>query len=215
MKPIPFVVCLIAVLAPQPGRADDYALIWQPSKASDTSYSARIGVRMPLTLAPSLGLDGGLVAGEGGAVVDAPVAAWGSIKLQEQSAPAGTVTQTATGRLDAVSGSASLTLNYYKKHIATPTLNIERRSAYAVSYDGSGGSWGGLRASQSIRVTRVRSGSSVLAEASTTDSLEKVNWGLAVEQRLGQQLTVKATLRDETGGEGAVAKLRADYRFRW
>jgi hypothetical protein len=197
------------------GLADDRPLIWQPIKNSDLAYSARVGVRMPVTLQPAAGVEVGLIAAEGGALVEAPVAAWGDMKLRDSTGAASVVSQVAGGRFNARSGSASLTMNYYEKHIATPLVDLERRSDYAVRYDGTAGAWAGLSTKQSVRLSQVRTGSSFVADASTADNFKRISWGLGLEQELVQGLVVNAVVREEIGGSKPAATFRAEYELRW
>lgn len=199
----------------RPVLADEKPLIWQPSRNSDTSYTARIGVRMPTVLAPAAGIEMGVVASDTGALVDTPMAAWGDVQLREVRTAASTLTRKAGARIDPRTGSTSLTMNYYEKYIATPTMDIERRSAYSVRYIGADAQWKGLEANHSLRLSRARTGSSAVATASTVDMFSDMTFGVGLEQKLGQNLTVKALVREHLGANDRSATVRADYSFRW
>jgi len=215
MKPLILSVLALMLTQAPHALAGDKPLIWQPTKNSDTSYTARIGVRMPTVLAPAAGVEMGVVASEGGAVVDAPVAAWGDLRLREYRTPASTGSRNAGARFNARTGSASLTMNYYEKYIATPSLDIERSSSYAVRYNGPAAEWKGVETSQSIRFSRVRSGSAAFVNASAADTFSNMTFGVGFEQKLGRNLTVKATVRERLGADDRSTLLRADYSFRW
>jgi hypothetical protein len=216
MRKLVFMAFGLAVLQVQPVSANEKPLIWQPTKNSETSYTARIGVRMPTVLAPAAGIEMGMVASsETGAFVDAPMAAWGNVQLREVKTTASTRTRRAGARLNPVNGSASLTMNYYEKHIATPTLDIERRSDYVVRYNGVEQEWKGLEANHSLRLSRAKTGSSAVATASSADMFSDMKIGVGLEQKLGDHLTVKALVEDRLGAHDRSATVRADYRFRW
>jgi hypothetical protein len=199
----------------RPAFADDRPLIWSPAKASDWAYTARMGIQLPVELKPAAGIDVGLVATEGGALVEAPVAAWGDVKLREAKGDAATKSHAAGARLNLVSGSASVTMNYHEKRIATSTFNIERRSSYTARYDGASGHWDRLAIDQTVRLTKVGTGSSLVADTSMANNFGHVSWALGVEQEVLESLTVKAAVRDASGRAKASATIRADVRFRW
>lgn len=195
--------------------ADERPLIWQPARNSDTSYTARIGARMPTSFSPAAGVELGMVTSDSGALVDMPMAAWSDVTLREDATAASTTSRAAGARFEPRRGNASLTLNYYEKYIATPAIDIERRNAYSVRYDGSDARWKGMEASQSIRVSQVRSGTSAFVKASAADGFEAISLNVGLEQKLGENFSFTASARRRSHADERSVAMRANYSFRW
>lgn len=215
MKTFSVLACLVLLSSAGHAAAGDRPLIWQPVKNSQSSYSARIGARMPTLFTTAAGVEIGLVTTDGGALVDTPMAVWSDMKLRESHTAGSTLSRTAGARFDPRHGNARLTLNYYERYIATPSIDIERRSGYSLRYDGTRAEWMGMDASQSLRISQVRSRTSVFAGASTADGLEAVTLNVGFEQKLGQHLSVSASAHEKLHAEGRSASVRADYSLRW
>src|SRR3546814_3269963 len=111
---------------------------------------------------------------------------WSDMKLRERHTAGSTLSRTAGARFDPRHGNARLTLNYYEKYIATPSIDIERRSAYSLRYDGASAEWMGMDASQSLRILQVRRRNSVFAGASTAAGLGAMTLHSGFEERLGR-----------------------------
>lgn len=215
MKTIPVLAFVTLLASLGTAAADERPLIWQPAKNSETSYTTRIGARMPTLLAPAAGVELGVVTSDGGALVDTPMAAWSDVKLRERHTAGSTVSRTAGARFDPRHGNARLTLNYYEKYIATPLIDIERRAGYSVRYDGAAAEWQGMEASQSLRVSQVRSRTSAFAKASASDGFETISLNVGLEQKLGQHFSFTASARERFDTDERSATIRADYLFRW
>ena len=215
MKTVPVLALVTLLTSMGTAAADERPLIWQPARNSENSYTTRIGARIPTVFAPAAGVELGVVTSEGGALVDTPMAAWSDVKLRERHRAGSTVSRTAGARFDPRHGNASLTLNYYEKYIATPLIDIERRSGYSVRYDGATAEWQGVEASQSLRVSQVRSRTSAFAKASAVDGLLSISVNVGLEQKLGQHFSFTASARERLDTDDRSATIRANYSFRW
>lgn len=153
-------------------RADDRPLIWLPAKTSATSYSATLGVRLPIEYQPKVGIDLGMDTNKGGGVVDTPVKFWTSMKMGEIERPAYEMNRDISINLDGNAGSAAVSISSQVKAIASATFDIERDSAYTVHYDGPTQEWTGLDASQSLRFSRTGTGTAFILQASATDNFK-------------------------------------------
>src|SRR3546814_3773140 len=76
MKIFSVLACLFLLSSTGHAAAGERPLIWQPVKNSQSSYTARIGARMPTLFKPAAGVEFGLVTTDGGELVDTPMAAW-------------------------------------------------------------------------------------------------------------------------------------------
>ncbi len=170
---------------------------------------------MPTMLAPAAGIEMGIVASDGGSIVDVPVAAWGELELREHRSPTSVATRNVKARFNARSGGASLTMAHHEKYIATPAINIERSSSYVLRYSGHDAKWQDLELSQSLRVSQIISGATAFISASNAGELCDLTLGMGFEQRFGQNLVVNATVREKLGEGDRSASIRANYSLRW
>jgi hypothetical protein len=205
----------IAIACASQSRAEDRPLIWQPSKISDTSYSVKLGLKLPTELEPEAGFDLGVDASKDGAVVDTPLKFWGSLKAQSIQRPAYEMNRDIDLGLDGNAGSAAITMNYYEKHIATPAIDVERQSSYSVRYDGGTQRWTGVDVAQSVKVSRSASGTAVVVRATGTDSFKRAGAGLGLEQKVGDHMTLTGSLDKESSSTAPIASINASYAFRW
>ncbi len=206
---------LIAAAMCSPSHAEDRPLIWQPIKNSDTSYSVKLGMKLPMRLEPQAGFNVGVNASETGKVVDTPLRFWTSIKAADAKRPAYQMTRDIGVDMDGRAGSAAISMNYYEKHIATPAINIERQANYAVRYDGVSKDWTGLDASQSIKLRRRETGTAFIATASSAGSFTTVGASVGIEQQLGDNITVSGQVNRSFTDANTVSSLNARYSYRW
>jgi hypothetical protein len=195
--------------------AQERPLIWQPIKNSDTSYSVRLGMRLPIRLEPEAGFNVGVNATKTGEVVDTPLRFWSKIKTSEAKRPAYQMTRDIAVNMDQTAGSAAIAMNYYEKHIATPSINVERRASYVVRYDGAQKDWTGLDTNQSIKFRRHATGTAFVATASGTDSFTSVGASLGIEQQLGQNITLSGNVNRNFTDESTVSSVNARYSYKW
>lgn len=195
--------------------ADDRPLIWQPIKNSDTSYAVKLGLRLPMRLEPEAGFNVGVDATKGGDVVETPLKFWSRIKTADTKRPAYQMRRDVGVNLDSVAESAAISMNYYEKHIATPTYNVERQSSYTVHYDGIQGSWTGVDANQSIKFRRPDTGTAFIASASSVNSFESFGASLGIEQQLGKNIIVSGNLNRSFSDADTIASVNASYSYKW
>ncbi|SMF66869.1 hypothetical protein SAMN02982989_3523 [Xaviernesmea oryzae] len=203
------------LLNAQPVLADDKPLIWQPSKGSDTSYSVKLGLKLPTRLEPEAGVSMGVNTTKSGTPVDTPIKFWSSFTATKIQTPAYEANRDIGFDLDGNNGNAAITMNYYEKHVATPTIDIERRSSYVMRYDGTAGDWCGVDTTQSIRLSHSPSRTAVIARASGGNGFKVVGAGLGVEKNFGRNLTISGALDKTSGSPDPIAGVKARYSFKW
>jgi hypothetical protein len=196
-------------------RADDRPLIWQPIKNSDTSYSVKLGMRLPMRLEPEAGFNIGVDASKTGEVVDTPLKFWSRIKTADSKRAASQTSRDIGIDLDSLAESAAISMNYYEKQIATPTYNVERQSTYTVRYDGAQRSWAGLDANQSIKFGRPDIGTAFVASANSVNSFESFGASLGIEQQLGDNVTLSGNLNRSFSDKDTIASVNANYSYKW
>ncbi|MFB9952015.1 hypothetical protein ACFFP0_24465 [Rhizobium puerariae] len=206
---------LVVFCAGSPGLADDRPLIWKPSRNSDTSYSVKLGMKLPTRLETEAGVSMGVNTTKSGAPVETPVKFWSNFTAGKIETPAYRMNRGVGVDLDGNTGSAAIAMNYYEKEIATPAIDIERRSSYGLRYDGASGQWCGLDASHSVRVSHGASGTAVVARTSGRDGFRVVGAGVGVEKNFGRHLTVSGALDRVSDAPDPVASVNARYSFRW
>jgi hypothetical protein len=197
-------------------RSDERPLIWQPIKNSNTSYAVKLGLRLPTRLEPEAGFDLGVNTTEkGGRVVDTPLVFWSRIKAVSITRPAYEMSRDIGVNLDGMAGSATISMNYYEKQIATPSFNVERHSTYAMHYSGEQGDWTGLEASQSIKLRRTATGTAFSASANSAGGFDTFGAGLGIEQKLGENITLSGSVNRSFSDADTVASVNANYSFKW
>ncbi len=201
------------LLVTQSARAAD-TVIWQPVKNSDTSYSVKLGLKLPAALEPEAGFDVGITT-ERGAVVSTPVKFWSNFTAQSIQRPAYEMERGIGVEVDGSAGSAAITINYHEKHIATSSLDLERQSAYTLRYDTAAQQWAGVDVNQSVKLSRSAVGTALVLRASSTDSFKVAGAGIGVEQKLGQYMTVSGSLDHSSNASNPVASINASYSFKW
>jgi hypothetical protein len=206
---------IATVLSTAHSYADDKPLIWQPIKTSDTSYSVKLGLKLPTELEPEAGFDMGVDATQGGAVVNTPLKFWSSLKAQSIQRPAYEMNREIGFDVDGNAGDAAITMNYYEKHIATPMIDVERQGSYAVRYDGTSQQWVGVDVTQSVKVSRTASGTAVIVRASGINSFKRAGAGLGLEQKVGDYVTLTGSVDRMSGTGGSTASINASYAFEW
>jgi hypothetical protein len=209
------VLALACFLTAGPGLAEDKPLIWKPTRNSDTSYSVKLGLKLPTRLETEAGVSMGVDTTTSGTPVDTPIKFWSNFTAEKIQTPAYQLNRGVGVDLDGNTGSAEITMNYYEKEIATPTIDIERRSSYGVRYDGTSGEWCGVDASQSVRLSHGPSRTALVGRASGSNGFRTLGAGVAVEKKLGQSMTVSGALDRTSDGPKPVASVNARYSFRW
>jgi len=209
------IVASIAVLPAGSGFAGDKPLIWQPTKNSDTSYSVRLGLQLPTRIEAEAGVSLGMNTTKGGAPIDTPVRFWSNFVTGKMKTSASEMRRGIGVDLDGHTGSAAISMNYYEKEIATPSLDIERNSSYTMRYDGVSGEWCGIDASQSVRLSYGSTGTALIGRASAGNNFGTVGAGIGVEQRIGEYMTVTGSVDRSTDASEPAASVNARYSFTW
>jgi hypothetical protein len=208
-------VLLVMLFSASHVLADDKPLIWQPLKNSDTSYSVKVGVKLPVSLEPQAGFDLGVDAKKDGTVVDTPLRFWSSVKAESIQRPAYEMNRKIGFDLDSLAESAGISVNYYEKQIATPSIDIERQSSYQLRYDGIAQQWSGIGASQSVKVSGSKTGTAVVVRASGADNFKIAGAGLGLEQKIGDHMTLSGNFDRFTDAPAPVTSVNARYTFTW
>jgi hypothetical protein len=209
-----FLAIVVLVLSPSLSLADERGLIWNPVKNSDRSYTTRIGARLPTDTPIRGGLEMGVNASKGGAIVDSPVRLWGNLTLLSENLPGVSMARDIGVLMNALTGSGSVTMTSSQKRIVTPELDVETNRNFTVRYDGSARQWGGVNVSQSLRLTRSETGTSFVLTGNSKDTFSEFSSDVALEQRLGDNITVTGTLRQGYEDHFRPA-ISARYKISW
>jgi hypothetical protein len=116
--------------------------------------------------------------------------------------------------MNALTGSGSVTVTSSQKRIVTPELDVETNRNFTVRYDGSARQWGGVNVSQSLRLTRSETGTSFVLTGNSKDTFSEFSSDVALEQRLGDNITVTGTLRQGYEDHFRPA-ISARYKISW
>lgn len=211
--------CVAAIslmcVSPTSARADDMPLIWQPTKNSDTSYSVRLGLRLPTRLETEAGIEMGVDTNGSGGVVDAPMKLWSTVTTQSIQRPAYEMDRSVAFDVDRISGSAGVSLNYDAKHTISRDLDIEHQSSYGVRYDSLDQSWTGLDLTQSVRFAHPPTGTAFVVRATAADTFALAGGGFGLEQKLGDNITLTGNIDQVSASAIPVASINASYNFKW
>jgi hypothetical protein len=205
---------IITSFAAGGAHADEKGLIWKPVKNSDQSYTTRIGAKIPTSMPIRAGLEMGLNASKGGDLVDTPVRLWGTVTLLAEQLPGVTLARDVGVLMNAITGSGTVSVTSSQKRIATSELDFEANRNVTVRYDGTSQQWSGMDVSQSLRLTRSQTGTAFVLTGASRDTFNEFSTGVAVEQRLGDHLTLSGTLNQ--GYEDHFRPgVSARYNIRW
>lgn len=195
-------------------KAQERGLIWAPAKNSDRSYSARIGAKLPIETPLRAGLEMGMNASEGGALVDTPVKLWGNMTLLSTNLPGVKIAGDIGVLMNAITGSSAWTMTTSQKRIATPDFDIEANRNMTLRYDGTAQQWSGLDVSQSLRLTRSATSTAFILTGASRDTFDEFSSSVALEQKLGENLTVTGSFNQ--GYEDRFRpSVNARYNIRW
>jgi hypothetical protein len=194
--------------------ADDRPLIWNPIKNSDSSYSARIGTRLPISIPVKAGIEMGMDASKTGVLLNTPVKFWGDLTLSAIDQPAVASFRDVGLVMNALTGSSAVTMSDTQRRIVTDALDLEYKRSYSLRYDGAVQAWKGLDFSQSLRLSRQDSGTALIMKAASQNSFDGFSSGLAIEQQLGTRLTISGTV-DQGYDMHITSGVRANYTFHW
>ncbi|SCY50710.1 hypothetical protein [Rhizobium sp. NFACC06-2] len=207
-------LALLFFTAATAAHADEAGLIWKPVKNSDRSYTARIGAKLPVDTPIRAGLEMGMSASKTGQVVDTPVRVWGNVTLLAEQLPGVSLARDVGVIFNALTGSSSVSVTSQQKRIVTPELDIEANRNFTVRYDGTAQQWNGLDVSQSLRLSRSETGTAFVLTGASRNSFNEFSSGVAVEQKLGDHLTVRGTL-DQGYADHFRPGVSARYSIRW
>jgi hypothetical protein len=208
------IAALAVILSAGTVHAQERGLIWSPAKNSDQSYSARVGAKLPIQTPVRAGLEMGMNASEGGALVDTPVKFWGNVTLLSSNVPGAKVAGDIAVLMNALTGSSAWTMTTTRKRIATPELDVEANRNMTVRYDGTAQQWSGLDVSQSLRLTRSETGTAFVLTGASRETFDEFTSSVALEQKFGENLTVTGKLNQ--GYEDRFRpSINARYQIRW
>ena len=209
-----FAAAVLILFSPVQVKAQERALIWAPAKNSDRSYSARIGAKLPTETPLRAGLEMGMNASEGGALVDTPVKLWGNMTLLSTNLPGVKIAGDIGVLMNAITGSSAWTMTTSQKRIATPDFDLEANRNMTLRYDGTAQQWSGLDVSQSLRLTRSATGTAFVLTGASRDTFDDFSSSVALEQKLGENLTVTGSFNQ--GYEDRFRPtVNARYNIRW
>lgn len=206
-------LCLFTALGSS-AHANEAGLIWKPVKNSDRSYTARIGAKLPVETPIRAGLEMGMNASRTGQVVDTPVRLWGNVTLLTEQLPGVSFARDVGVIFNALTGSSTVSMTSHQKRIVTPKLDIEDNRNFTVRYDGTAQQWNGVDVAQSLRLSRSETGTAFVLTGASRKSFNEFSSGVAVEQKLGDHLTVRGTL-DQGFEEHFRPGVSARYSIRW
>jgi len=198
-----------------PGLAEDKPLIWKPARNSDTSYSVKLGLKLPTRLETEAGVSMGVDTTASGTPVDTPIKFWSNFTAEKIQTPAYQLNRGVGVDLDGKTGSAGISMNYYEKEVATPTIDIERRSSYGMRYDGTSGQWCGVDVSQSVRLSHGPSRTALVGRASGSNGFRTLGAGVSMEKKLGRYMTLSGALDRTSDAPEPVASVNARYSLSW
>ncbi|WHA39999.1 hypothetical protein [Agrobacterium larrymoorei] len=205
---------VLILFLPVQVKAQERGLIWAPAKNSDRSYSARIGAKLPIETPLRAGLEMGMNASEGGALVDTPVKLWGNMTLLSTNLPGVKIAGDIGVLMNAITGSSAWTMTTSQKRIATPDFDIEANRNMTLRYDGTAQQWSGLDVSQSLRLTRSATSTAFILTGASRDTFDEFSSSVALEQKLGENLTVTGSFNQ--GYEDRFRpSVNARYNIRW
>lgn len=204
----------LVLLSPVQVKAQERGLIWAPAKNSDRSYSARLGARLPTETPLRAGLEMGMSASEGGAVVDTPVKFWGDVTLMSTNLPGVKIARDIGVLMNALTGSSALTMTMTQKRVATADFDVESNRNVTLRYDGPSQQWNGLDVSQSLRLTRSATGTAFILTGASRESFQEFSSSVSLEQRLGDHFTVTGSF-DRQYEDRFRPAVRANYKVRW
>lgn len=205
---------VLILFLPVQVKAQERGLIWAPAKNSDRSYSARIGAKLPIETPLRAGLEMGMNASEGGALVDTPVKLWGNMTLLSTNLPGVKIAGDIGVLMNAITGSSAWTMTTSQKRIATPDFDIEANRNMTLRYDGTAQQWSGLDVSQSLRLTRSATRTAFILTGASRDTFDEFSSSVALEQKLGENLTVTGSFNQ--GYEDRFRpSVNARYNIRW
>lgn len=205
---------ILILFLPVHVKAQERGLIWAPAKNSDRSYSARIGAKLPIETPLRAGLEMGMNASEGGALVDTPVKLWGNMTLLSTNLPGVKIAGDIGVLMNAITGSSAWTMTTSQKRIATPDFDIEANRNMTLRYDGTAQQWSGLDVSQSLRLTRSATSTAFILTGASRDTFDEFSSSVALEQKLGENLTVTGSFNQ--GYEDRFRpSVNARYNIRW
>ncbi len=203
--------CLGPFLLLSGANAGDRPLIWEFSKQSDTSYSARLGSSLPRVPEASIGADIRM-RGPNPAVFHDPVSLWADLQLAERSKPRAKRSAHLNARIDGRSGRRSVSLdNSVTRRLQR--LDAELSQRVTVFQEPAGNHKARLRASQSVRLSSPATRTTVTARASRSDS-ESWQTSIAVEKYLRESIRLSASV-ENPGTSSRAGRLGARYRYDW
>lgn len=194
-----------------PAAAGDRPLIWEFSKQSDTSYSARVGSTLPHAPEASIGTEI-RVRGPNPAVFGDPVSLWAALQLAEQGEPAEGRSTRLNARMDGRSGRRSVSMDNSVAH-RFGRLNAELRQHITVFQEPASKRKARIRTTQSVRLSSPATRTTVTVRASRTND-ETWNTSLVVDQDLRKSVRVSASV-DNPGRHSRAGRISARYRYSW
>jgi hypothetical protein len=208
-------IYLLSVAAPvQAASASDGLLIWSPSKSSDTSYNARLGLRMPGWSPAAAGVDVGVRSAVKGGPVDVPVNLWGRVTAQSEQTPAQSLLREINLRANAETGDAVAEMSERDREIVSSDLDLEMTRTITLRYDSAEEAWDGVEMHQAVTWSDPVDGLSLTARLGALDSFKRVGAGITVEQRLADAVSLSARIGKAAGAD-LTAGIRARYSVTW
>jgi hypothetical protein len=189
---------------------DNSLLIWAPSKTSDYGYKLRLGARAPQRDTTRAGVDLSIAATSTGRINDPadPVRLWAETS---SSGPLGAARRLNVG-LNTLTGAGAANIGLSRTWMVTPGLDVAGESGVSISCNAYHAYCGSMNASQALRLSAIRTGTSLTASRSMVGT-ETTSASVALEQRLSDNLNLRAAMRDLLATP--VGSVRATFSFAW
>lgn len=209
-----WVILMTVAISVQPAGASDGLLIWTPTKTSDTSYNARLGLRVPGWSLAAAGVDVGVTSSGKGGPVEVPVKLWGRITAQSEQTPAQILLREINIRANVETGDAVAEMRVRDVEIVSSDFDLEMNRNITIHYENAGEAWDGVEVHQAVRWSDPVDGVSLTARLGALDSFKRIGAGITVEQKLADDLSLSARIGKAAGAD-LTAGVRAHYSVTW
>ncbi len=189
---------------------DNSLLIWSPSKTSDYGYKLRVGARAPERDVLRAGVDLSIATSSTGKINEPadPVRLWAETS---NSAPRGATRRLNFG-LNTLTGASAANIGLSRTWMVTPGMDLVGEGGVSVACNAYHAYCGSVSASQSVRLSALKTGTSVTASRSAVRG-ETTSASVALEQRLSDHLNLRAAMRDLSSEP--ITSVGATFSFDW
>lgn len=210
-KLLPAALIALSFLGAAPATANDRPLIWEVSKNSEISYSARLGSRLPTARDSRLGAEFRM-RGPDPRRYGNPLAIWASYHLAERYDPTHIRATRIDAWVDGNNGQRRLTLDNSFR-FTSPKFDTELRQELIASQNPGETRKGNLRQFQSVRVVSAKTRSEIVLTASRRNSQR---WATSVKltQPVLDTWNFSAEMRRQSDAK-TTGRFHAAYNYSW